>query len=1462
MFPGQGSQYLGMLSELRRLLPVVDDTLKEADEILRDHFEQPLSSYFTAQGDAPESERFQRLSDTRVLQPAIVTCNEALRRVLVQFAEPALVFGHSLGECSAAIAAGVMSFSDGLKFAASRGAALSTASPDEPGMLLQVAASEQNLRAYLPSLGDGVVVANKNCARQTVLGGKAAAIREAEKVLRAAGLDCSVLPVSHAFHTELMRAAVEPLRDRLASMTLGPSSAAFLSGIDGESAPHNGEAHGWFSSRLSRQVVEPVDYLKLVRAAYARGARVFVEVGPKQAQCGFVGDILNGQPHRVVPTCHPKLGEFASLGRAIAALVAEGLVSYGGEAAASKVSPLRVAPRAPFVGRIAEDADTLAQSERATQPAPAAPPPAPASVHVPTANGATLSSWLDQVAEDPAFWQFFARQASTLASYVVGSYQALGGAQRFQTLSQGPSQPAAAAAPATAIASASVELFQGSLAPAVPATAHPAPAASAVAPAPAPLPSPRHSNRHDARSIAQAPADSGAPSDEWLLERTAAFLDYRVEELSLDAPLAPELGVDEDRQLELLRALEDALGFSSDAPPVCTASTTLRELTSHLRAPAASSSRPSPQPVQATQATQATQAVATSDARSALAATILNAVAQKTGYTLEELKLDAHLEYELGIDSISQIEILDQLQEELQLPVDQTFRVSDYPTLRSLIAYVETHTGAQAVPQTPKSDDEPRAKASHAEFAAPFYCRRLAFEPSPAPRGDAALGRTLVLHDGTAPLLVSELGGAELCLTTATLPSELAAALHRGVDTLIVLLESSHVGDTPLDAATSAVQSVYRTGLGLLQAETRWARLVVVVGAAATEGDGEPRLAHQAAAVAAWRSLARESGEGTETRPLRIIEVDGALDARVEAIAQEVRSNGPAELRITRNGERTTSVLRHFEHEARAPLNASSVVMVTGGARGIMARIARALFESTHCKLVLVGRTPALGDAQVEPQVDAASTRSPMSEQEATRRRAEAAATLDAFARANADVLYVQADLGLPGELSRALAAASERFGHVDVLVHGAGVDNSKALTTKSEHELIEVLRPKLTPLADLATLEKPPRLVAISSVSARFGNRGQLEYSAANEALARSVLRAGGLALDFGPWRDVGMAARLKNIMATRGIDLLECDVAARVAAQAIASWPNGEYVICGRLGRASQSALGEVAAIELDVPSSELVASYQLRLEDRTWLRDHSWQGSGLLPGVVSLAAFVDAARELEPSLCVTAIQNLDLLSPVLVRPGRSTRVQLSARRGNTDVQGVAITTELSVNERLAHRATVLLGGPVEAPRGPVLDDTEPGPSRDEIYSIFFHGESFRVLAETRVGASCAMATSHPLELPLGADLTKGARAATLARELALQAAGLFAAVSLREAVLPIGVARLKLYSPVRDGEVVSAFARYRGEDGEQKRFDVTLIGDDGRIIEELEGLVLRRMAALKSEASTAPQGVQLNA
>ncbi len=259
LFPGQGSQYLGMCGDLRREFPVVQSTFDEADSVMADILEKPLSTYMdpTELPDASAKKRaFADLTKTEITQPAMLTADIAILRLLAEFGfQPDLVAGHSLGEYGACVAAGVMDFPTALKTVAARGTEMANVEPmdGDVGLMAALGASVDKIQPILDSVDGYVVCANKNCDAQTVIGGSSPAVKAVMEKVKEAGIEGTLLPVSHAFHTRVVETASAPLKRHLDSMEIRTPSLPILSNVTGEYYPTDPKA---IVDLLSQQVVQ------------------------------------------------------------------------------------------------------------------------------------------------------------------------------------------------------------------------------------------------------------------------------------------------------------------------------------------------------------------------------------------------------------------------------------------------------------------------------------------------------------------------------------------------------------------------------------------------------------------------------------------------------------------------------------------------------------------------------------------------------------------------------------------------------------------------------------------------------------------------------------------------------------------------------------------------------------------------------------------------------------------------------------------------------------------------------------------------------------------------------------------------------------------------------------------------------------------------------------------------------
>ncbi len=284
MFPGQGSQAVGMGCDLAAAYPAMDATYAAASEVLG----YDLLG-LCAQGP------MARLSRTDLTQPAMLAASVGMFRVLERAGlRFAVAIGHSLGEFSALVATGAVAFEDALRIVRRRGHEMLRAAEAQPGGMAAVLGLGDDAVASLCRELDGVWPANYNSPGQVVVSGGEEALDTLAERARAAGAKRVVrLSVSGAFHSPLVESALEPLREELERAEWRVPDPAFFSACTVQFET------GGFDRLLQRQLVSPVRFTQSVKALYAQGYDSFLEVGP--------GAVLSGLVKRIEPRAHTAL---------------------------------------------------------------------------------------------------------------------------------------------------------------------------------------------------------------------------------------------------------------------------------------------------------------------------------------------------------------------------------------------------------------------------------------------------------------------------------------------------------------------------------------------------------------------------------------------------------------------------------------------------------------------------------------------------------------------------------------------------------------------------------------------------------------------------------------------------------------------------------------------------------------------------------------------------------------------------------------------------------------------------------------------------------------------------------------------------------------------------------------------------------------------------------------------------
>jgi acyl transferase domain-containing protein/acyl carrier protein len=300
LFPGQGSQYVGMGADLPHLTEVAlrpweaaRAALLEADQDLH-QIVWPKSA-FTDEARAAQTAMLTR---TEWAQPGIGAHSLSLLEILdLLKIKPVAVGGHSFGEVSALCAAGVFDRTTALAIARRRGALMAEAASKTAGSMCAVSAPIHEVRSLIESWGLPVVVANHNSPTQVVLSGSTDAIIEAEAKLKAAGLSAKRLNVATAFHSDIVSASTVPFAAALADKPFHPPTIPVYANATAQ--PYTGDADT-MRKTLANQLAQPVRFVEQVEAMWEAGARVFVEVGPDSVLTNLVGKCLEGKAHTAV----------------------------------------------------------------------------------------------------------------------------------------------------------------------------------------------------------------------------------------------------------------------------------------------------------------------------------------------------------------------------------------------------------------------------------------------------------------------------------------------------------------------------------------------------------------------------------------------------------------------------------------------------------------------------------------------------------------------------------------------------------------------------------------------------------------------------------------------------------------------------------------------------------------------------------------------------------------------------------------------------------------------------------------------------------------------------------------------------------------------------------------------------------------------------------------------------------
>lgn len=1164
LYPGQGSQRPGMLADLFVAFPGLRDVLGEAPS-------STVEALFPPTAFTPEEREAAhvRITDTRTAQPALGVAEVAMTRLLARFGvRPDLAAGHSYGELTALWAAGVYDSATLLRLSTARAEAILGAAGADPGAMAAVNAPADRLAPVLTLLNlnhnlspggngagprVGVVAANMNTPSQTVISGPTPALEAAVAALEAEGVQVRRLPVACAFHSAVVAGASEELGRALASLPV--SAPEFPVWSNGTAAAYPSEPDG-VRALLARQVAEPVRFVEQIEAMYAAGARTFVEAGPGRALTGMVRAILGDRPHTAVACDVPGESGLRRLLAACAELAVTGVPVAFGELTRGRVTSADTRPAPLPAWRVDGHLVRTADGNPVVGGLRPAEPVAPPVVVRATGDAAGAA------APDP-------RETAVL-EYLAGARE-LVAAQRdillgFLGATPQPWAPTAAPIPVQT-----------------------APVSALPAPEPQPATEP---------VAAVPPAAAEALNAERALDAVLDVIGTRTgyprDMLDTGLDLEADLSVDSIKRTEIIGELAVRLDMLDESlverlARVKTISAIVEGLLAHADASSGERMWGDGNEEAAAQrsfvgagSNGGAAPTPTSAQHGSAAPTFAGSAPPGTAAP----HMNAPGAQDVGADAAGGL-------------VEEP--------LGSRAAGVSADAvGAQgsalADVGEPPLDRSPQAGVSASGSAAPVPASRWfvgARAGAEGPRGAAFGGMVTsaersdagvpVRHvvevvDYVAPVVDAERVAAAVAGRSVVLVADahgIALAVADRLERLGAVVGIAEPGEglpeggadalVHLGALRSDEVPVILDDFSLLRDVLAGgaSHVVLATGWGGSFGRGGPDggVSDAACAGIGLAGFARAAAHEYPDTVIRVVDLDAKDEPDVIAahlvamLAESPAAGAPVVVGLPAAGAavRRTLDVRPAPLVASAsttlPLTRDSVVLLTGGARGITARVAIGLASAYGCHIELVGRTADAGPE--DPAIAAAGDRSGLRsalvaagmrkpaeiEAEVARilARREVRATLDALAGVAASVRIHAADVRDPAAMRGVVDDVYELHGRLDGVVHGAGVLDDRLLKDKTEEAFARVFTTKVVGARGLADAlrartpgGRPAFLVLFGSVAGVFGNRGQADYAAANDALdALAHMWHGAvgadavadrvLSLDWGPWAAEG---------------------------------------------------------------------------------------------------------------------------------------------------------------------------------------------------------------------------------------------------------------------------------------------------------------------------------------------------
>ncbi|MBI4965598.1 MAG: SDR family NAD(P)-dependent oxidoreductase [Desulfomonile tiedjei] len=874
---------------------------------------------------------------------------------------------------------------------------------------------------------------------------------------------------------------------------------------------------------------------------------------------------------------------------------------------------------------------------------------------------------------------------------------------------------------------------------------------------------------------------------------------------------------------------------------------------------------------------------------------ILALLSQKTGYPADMLDTGLDLEADLGIDTVKQAEFISEVREIFSIPRIEGLKIADFPTINHIIAFVlERSRKAADTKATIETAGKQAETGTTREQEIGLFETRLVSLP-PLEKIAAPEVDTLIIAGGPVNLAdtIDEEAqrsglGHVVRITEPVLPDG-HADKRLGIINLF-----------PLENDPDAVRKTFELYLAAAQAFDQGpAFLVTMASEDGAYGFENPSaVGYKAGAVAgATKSFAREYPDTL----VRMLDVHPDLSPEKSAalVFRSLSESFPMETAVgPKEDLRTIRLVPVMEQSEEPGFRSGEVVLATGGARGITAACLKHLAEQHQISLVILGRTVLSSRAErlaefgpeeweqekrkiVDRMKRDGKPPTPVTvEKELSKLRGEAEVykNLHDLRATGSEVIYRPLDIRDGAAVDKAIQEVAELCGRVDLVIHAAGVDVSRALRNKTIEQIETVFSVKVEGMRNLLdSLDRhgmpPRRIVGFGSVAGRFGNMAQVDYSAANDALAHLLRRADRemdakvSIIDWAPWSEIGMATRgsVQQTLEAAGIDFIPPDRGAEILARELARSSDAVEVLAGgRLGPFEADAFHQAGTeatrkVSLAGQTGEVVSilpgeyvKVRLFLNPSHPLLDHHRiDRAAVLPGVGGMEIMRAAAEMIDPAASRSGFGEVRFRSPLKVFKDEPFEAEVEVVRSERTADSAlcyrARISSWFVNKegrkmgspRLHHECTLTISEETETTD---LNGNKPQEfgrwneavwvTARDIYSVFFHGPGFRFLDHILLEGSAKgvrFRYADTKERPaMFADTLPGCV------EACFQAAAGFAVESRGIMALPTGIDRVTVHSTGSmpcEGELIPVREASHAEFEGRKVFHFDAVVKDGK-------------------------------